>query len=276
MGSLLMLGLAMFLSYGFMAWALVWAARKVGSTRARLRFATLATLLMFALTIALSLMERFVNWGSPLTAGVISLLIQLGVIPVILQEVFDLRVKASLRMFLVVIAATAIQLLFAVFVLKRHFTEAFVMPTLSMSPTIEPHDRFLANKLLHPRRWDLVTYWNVSKREPDPQAYVKRLVGMPGERLRFEGGDLYVNDRAVQAPAVLAGRLRASPTGMKDYDWQYSDGETITLGPDEFFLVGDDIGISADSRIYGPSKASALIGVVDAIYWPPKRMKLLR
>jgi signal peptidase I len=99
---------------------------------------------------------------------------------------------------------------------------------------------------------------------------------MPGERLRFNGGGIFVNDQAVPVPAVLAGRCRSRPQGSTSDSWRYRDDETIALGPDEYFLVGDEIEISGDSRIYGPTRAGDLIGVVDLIYWPPRKLSIIR
>ncbi len=49
----------------------------------------------------------------------------------------------------------------------------------------------------------------------------------------------------------------------------------VTLGPDEYFLLGDNTSVSSDSRSQGPAKRADLIGVVDVIYWPFERMRIL-
>jgi signal peptidase I len=162
------------------------------------------------------------------------------------------------------------------FLLVRPFVvEAFIMPTASMSPTIQPGDRFCAVKLLSPRRWDVVAYLNNG---PERVVYCKRLVGLPGERLRFEGGQLYVNDQPQAAPAVVAGRYFSAPRrdGVPMPNPRWHDGDTIQLGPNEFFFVGDNVDISGDSRINGPSDRSKLVGVVDVRYWPAGRFAVLR
>src|SRR5205823_2060885 len=108
--------------------------------------------------------------------------------------------------------------------------------TPSMAPTIEPRDRLLVNKLLRPRRWDMVAYWRHD--EQPPAVYCKRLIALPGERLRFDGGMVYINDQLMPAPAVVAGRCHASVPGTAA---RYADGQTIALGSDEYFLVGDNV-----------------------------------
>jgi signal peptidase I len=141
-----------------------------------------------------------------------------------------------------------------------------------MSPTLEPGDRFMVNKLLVPRRWDLVAY-----QTNDAQSVVscKRLVGLPGERLRFENGTLYVDDEPVVAPEVVAGQYSAE-IGDAPGLTQYRERETIHLGGDEYFFVGDNVQRSKDSRTDGPTHREKLVGVVDMIYWPLNRITVLR
>lgn len=141
-----------------------------------------------------------------------------------------------------------------------------------MSPTLEPNDRFFINKLQTPRRLDLVAYWN---RGVQTRVYCKRLLALPGERLRFEGGEVWINDERLALPPPLVGRCRAS---VRSYPqpFHYSDGETIELGKNEYFFIGDNVDRSADSRQFGPTTELDIIGVVDAVYWPPSRMRLMR
>jgi len=104
--------------------------------------------------------------------------------------------------------------------------------------------------------------------------WCKRVVGLPGEELRFEGGQLYVNNQLQPAPAVLAGRLTAMvPTPGHS---RYVDGQTIRLGDNELFVLGDNLPVSDDSRWTGPVKTSTLDGVVDFQYWPFSRFGIKR
>ena len=211
---------------------------------------------------------------TPISIGL--LIIELAGPFFIVQRIFRLKMKGALVVYLALVAAIAIQSAFTTYVVKRHLTEAFYMPTPTMSPTIEPTDRFLTNKLRQPRRWDVVVYWNHPQGDGAPLPYCKRLIGLPGEHLRFQNGNLYVDEHAVQPPAVLAGKLRASTTGSATGIWKYADGETISLGADDFFFVGDNIAVSLDSRASGPSDRSTIVGVVDAIYWPLSRLRTVR
>ena len=64
---------------------------------------------------------------------------------------------------------------------------------------------------------------------------------------------MFVNEHAVEAPAVVAGKYHASPPGLTPSQARYRDGEAIELKGDEYFLIGDNVDLSADSREYGPT-----------------------
>jgi hypothetical protein len=77
-------------------------------------------------------------------------------------------------------------------------------------------------------------------------------------------------------PAVLADRCYATIPELPAAAFRYRDDETITLSSDEYFLLGDHQQTSGDSRLSGPALRTAVVGVVDLIYWPPPRVKILR
>jgi signal peptidase I len=269
-----MLAINALVCYGVTAWVLSWVARKARSPRAKFRFGMLAVLAIVALCVLCIVAVLLVDEAATPIFIALFVIELLGPF-FILQAVFRLRFKWALVVYFAFIVVIAVESVWSLCVVKRYLVQAYHMPTPTMAPTIEPTDRFLANKLLQPRRWDVVVYWTHSE-GPVPRPYCKRLIGLPGERLRFENGNLYVNDQPVQPPAVLAGKLRAATPGFARGFWKYADGETISLGTDEFFFVGDNISMSLDSRVTGPSDRSTLIGVVDAIYWPLSRFSMLR
>jgi signal peptidase I len=149
------------------------------------------------------------------------------------------------------------------------------------SAHVLPADRHFTNKLLSPRRWDLVVY-----RSPDnrPVKYVKRLVGLPGEEVVIKEGAIWVDGQKMTPPQEIAGlQFLAAPQGL-DETWG-SPSRPARLGVDEYFVVGDFSLRSADSRTWGtkvnnhPAYAlprSYIEGVATIIYWPPLRWRILR
>ena len=92
--------------------------------------------------------------------------------------------------------------------------------------------------------------------------YIKRVVGMPGEEIRFLGAELWVNGEAVSEPYV------SSPS--EDY--------AIALGEDEYLVLGDNRAESYDSRMadMGPVGRDAFLGRVRLVIWPLWRIGAVR
>jgi signal peptidase I len=135
-------------------------------------------------------------------------------------------------------------------------------------------DRFLCNKTEFPKRWDAVVY--VPPREPGFHT-VKRLVGLPGERITIRDGSVWVNDERLIPPARLGPIRYEVPVEFGaplDFRGNLVNPCTIALADDEYFALGDNSNKSIDSRSLGPIKRESIVGVADVIYWPPNRWRL--
>jgi signal peptidase I len=143
-------------------------------------------------------------------------------------------------------------------------------------------DRILVCKLITPKRWDLMVF----RYPEDPSVnYVKRLVGLPGEKLAIRDGAIWINDKKMEPPTSIAG-IRYSPT--IEWNGQVHSGagsQPVELGADEYFVLGDFVEQSSDSRFWQrgapghPPYAvpeSHIVGVVINIYWPISRWTSFR
>jgi signal peptidase I len=144
----------------------------------------------------------------------------------------------------------------AVLVARRARLEPMLVKGGSMRPTLDPGQRIAVSPLVRPpARGDLVVLRH--PRGPDLEA-VKRVVGLPGERVRLLAGRLEVDGRPVPEP-YLAGPAAG------DLD--------LALGPAEYLVLGDHRAASTDGRDFGPVPADALVARVRLAYWPPRRLR---
>jgi signal peptidase I len=138
---------------------------------------------------------------------------------------------------------------------RRARLEPMLVKGGSMRPTLDPGHRIAVAPLVRPpARGDLVVL-----RSPRHMEVVKRVVGLPGERVRLRSGQLEVDGRAVPEPYL------ADPPRAGDLE--------LELGPGQYLVLGDHRAASTDGRDFGPVGADALVGRVRFAYWPPRRLR---
>ena len=197
------------LSILFAAAVLAWVARALGSARGRFGAGLAASAALAVLSVGGNLIALSVpaDAGNPTAVAVVLVAVHLLIAFLVLQKVFRLPIGRTFGLFGAYLGMAAGLVAAALLLVRPFVFEGFSIPSASMAPTLEEGDHILVNKLLRPRRWDLTAYWTD---DPKPMVFSKRLVGLPGERLRFENGQLYVNDEPQPAPPVVAGRYHAA------------------------------------------------------------------
>jgi len=125
----------------------------------------------------------------------------------------------------------------------------------SMEPTLHSGEFVIVNKLAYkfgyPDRGEVIVFHY--PRDPD-QEYIKRIIGLPGDRIMIADGKVLVNDRPVQEPYI------ASPPNYQS-EW--------TVPEDSLFVLGDNRNNSSDSHNWGPVPMDYVIGKALVVYWPP-------
>ena len=142
--------------------------------------------------------------------------------------------------------------------------EAFWIPSGSMIPTLKIGDRVLVNKFIYrftePRRGDIIVFESVDNSNED---LIKRVVGLPGDKIAVRGGKLFVNGEPQKEPY----------TNKKLPDRSFFAQTTVPKN--HVFVMGDNRGNSADSRVFGPLPEKNIEGEAFLRFWPPHRIGLL-
>ena len=129
----------------------------------------------------------------------------------------------------------------------------------SMLPRLEDRDRLFINKFVYHifaiKRGDVVVFRY--PRDPE-KSYIKRVIGLPGDRIWIDRGQVWVN----------GDRLRENYVPLQYRDSR-SMAETV-VPPETYFMMGDHRSISSDSREFGPVERSLIYGKAEFIYWPAK------
>jgi signal peptidase I len=135
----------------------------------------------------------------------------------------------------------------------------------SMLPRLEDRDRLFINKFVYRiasiERGDVVVFHY--PRDPE-KSYIKRVIALPGDRLRIDHGRVWLNGQPQSESYVP----------LMDEDTR-SLAE-IVVPDDNYFVMGDHRSISSDSREFGPVERSLIYGKAVFVYWPTRDAGVVR
>lgn len=120
----------------------------------------------------------------------------------------------------------------------------------SMYKTLEGTEFMILNKLSKINRYDIVVV------DAHSDELIKRVYGLPGEKISIENNTIYINDKKLEDVYAYG---------------ETSNYESIILGSDEYFILGDNREISLDSRTIGPVKKSQIKGRTNFVLYPFNR-----
>lgn len=124
----------------------------------------------------------------------------------------------------------------------------------------------LGYRLKRPQRGDVVICHFPGRRIRRlpflPQCFVKRVLGLPGDTLEVIEGVLHINGEPVPEDYLDPARTRF-----------FRNRAPVTLGSDEYYVLGDNRDSSNDSRRVGPLRRRAIVGRVLFSLWPPRRIR---
>ena len=143
-----------------------------------------------------------------------------------------------------------------------------VVSGTSMIPTLQDGDNLITDKISYrfrdPERYDII----VLRVESQHENFIKRVIGLPGETVQIVGGRVYINGELLESD-VYGNELMISAGRAS---------QPITLGENEYFVLGDNRNGSADSRLeeVGNVDKSRIIGRAFVWIWPLSQFGLLK
>ncbi len=158
-----------------------------------------------------------------------------------------------------------------VIVLVIHYliAEPHLVSGNSMVPNFIDGDYIITNKLATrfstPKRGEVI----ILKYPRDfNKVFIKRIVGMPGERIKITDGIVSINGQILQEPYLP----KDTVTQVRGF---ISDGEELTIPDGQYFVMGDNREGSSDSREWGPLKRELIIGQAIFRYWPLPKVGII-
>lgn len=141
----------------------------------------------------------------------------------------------------------------------------------SMIPNFQHGEYVLTNLItlrISPlKRGDVIVFKAPPNVEKD---YIKRVIGLPGERVSMKDGKVYVNGKPLDESSYLSFDNRTSGRQF------IREGQEIAIPADNFFVLGDNRDFSSDSREWGFVNSDKIIGKSFIVYWPLEKLKIVK
>lgn len=171
--------------------------------------------------------------------------------------------------------AIAIAILLALFI-RTFVVQAFKIPSGSMLPTLLIGDHLLVNKFIYgirvpvsgkvlvplkdPKSGDIIVFKFPKDRSID---YIKRVVGVPGDKIEVKNKKVYRNDKLAEDPFAHFTSTTILPGSVSPKD----NFGPITVPEGKYFVMGDNRDNSSDSRFWGFVETNDVLGKAMIIYW---------
>lgn len=151
--------------------------------------------------------------------------------------------------------------------IRTFFFSNYIVEGESMMPTLQNGNKLVVNKLGFEagdlQRFNVIVFHANPKED-----YIKRIIGLPGDKIEYRNDKLYINGHQVQEPFLNA--YKKKNPGIKltgDFTLKEITGKN-TVPPGKLFVLGDNRLGSWDSRHFGFISEGQVVGKVDLRYWP--------
>lgn len=169
-----------------------------------------------------------------------------------------------------VVVALSIFLVIYLFFLQPHQVQG-----QSMEPNFHTGEYLLTDKVSYqtgdPQRGDVVVFHAPEAAgcvEGTGCDFIKRIIGIPGDTVAVKDNSYYVNGSLLPEPYLPAGNITRPADFAKE-------GREILLGPEEYFVSGDNRPHSHDSRAFGPITRQEIVGRAFFRYWPSEKIGII-
>lgn len=139
----------------------------------------------------------------------------------------------------------------------------------SMSPTLQQNNYIIYEKLTQIRRFDIIIFNNDAG-----DTLIKRVIGLPGDRLEYKDDQLLLNGQPVDEPYLKQGNDENLQTFTSDFNLLDMTGMD-SVPENSYFVMGDNRNRSNDSRMFGFVAQEDIVGKASMVYYPLDEFRLI-
>jgi signal peptidase I len=153
-----------------------------------------------------------------------------------------------------------------VVVIRMFIFAPFIVDGPSMQPNFYTGERLIVNEIIYsirkPKHGEVIVF-----HAPEGKDYIKRVIALPGEKIKIEKNVVYLN-----GTALTEDYIQDAVANNPNYNADFAE---ITVPQGTFFAMGDNRPNSHDGRAIGPIEFSKIVGRADFIFWPLNKIKFV-
>jgi signal peptidase I len=157
-----------------------------------------------------------------------------------------------------------------VFIVRAFLFTPIIVDGASMNTTLQDQERMIVSKLKEPERFDIVVFHANKK-----QDYIKRVIGLPGDKIEYKNDTLYVNGKECKEPFLdkQKGNIKGDLT--KTFKLEDTAVGQSTVPEGQLFVMGDNRRNSTDSRQIGAIPIEEVVGTTSIVFYPLKNIRII-
>lgn len=165
---------------------------------------------------------------------------------------------------------------FLIAILLAFVVRAFLMAPIevkgaSMEPTLHSQERMFVTKIGEPERFDIVVFHATEEKD-----YIKRVIGLPGDRVEYKDDVLYINGKPYEEPYLKESKKLITDGPLTGSFTLSETAVGIDVVPEgHIFVMGDNRRNSKDSRHIGAVPIKNIVGTTKVIFYPLKDIKII-
>lgn len=157
------------------------------------------------------------------------------------------------------------------FIIRAFFFTPIVVDGASMEPTLQDQDRMIVTKIGEPQRFDIIVFHASENKD-----YIKRVIGLPGDRIEYKDDTLYINGKPYDEPYLDKHKQEVIDSPLtSSFTLRETPVKSDVVPEGHLFVLGDNRRFSKDSRHIGAIPMEKVVGTTKVIYWPIEEIKIV-
>ena len=159
-----------------------------------------------------------------------------------------------------------------VFIIREFFFTPIVVDGASMEPTLQDRDRMIVTKIGEPKRFDIIVF-----HAPENKDYIKRVIGLPGDRIEYKDDALYINGKLYDEPYLDEEKQELIDGGplTNSFTLRETPVGSDVVPEGQLFVMGDNRRNSKDSRHIGAVSMEKVVGTTKIVFYPIEEIKII-